>query len=179
MLICAPPPAAEPRHHRPIDFWVLLLLWQRGGCPAPGGPGGGGNAAARGAEALLRRKLLEGRANLRWIETGVKDHQVRWELAFALLAGMLSCGCSHSMHRNCRAPQAVAQELWQPLTALAAAWSRAREAPVRLAAGRLYRALFVAVDSTLHRQEVLQVRLLRLKEVASPGVYAACSTHGG
>ncbi|KAI8476445.1 MAG: Fanconi anaemia protein FancD2 nuclease-domain-containing protein [Monoraphidium minutum] len=125
----------EPRQHRPIDLWVLLLIWQQGG--APGGAGGGGLAAAgggggaagqqaRAAEAVLRRKVLEGQAGARWLEGAVMGHQ------------------------------AVAQDLWQPLAALAAAWSRAREAPLRGSAGQLYRCLFVGVDSTPHRQEVLQ-----------------------
>ncbi|GBF89136.1 hypothetical protein Rsub_01853 [Raphidocelis subcapitata] len=120
----------EPRLHRPIDLWVLLLLWQQGGMPSAGtgaGPAGGaGVQRARAAEQCLRKKLLEGQATARWIEGAVRDHN------------------------------AVAQDLWQPLSALAALWARAREAPLRAAAAQLYRCLFACVDSTPHRQEVLQ-----------------------
>ena len=55
--------------------------------------------------------------------------------------------------------QAVAQDLWQPLSSLAALWSRAKDTPLRSAARQLYCCLFVGVDSTPHRQEVLQVRV--------------------
>jgi hypothetical protein len=68
------------------------------------------------------------------------------------------CLHSHvSSITRAHAQQAVAQDLWQPFSALAAQWSRAREAPIRKAAAQLYRCLFVGVDSTAHRQEVLQV----------------------
>jgi len=62
----------------------------------------------------------------------------------------------HAPQRGNPPHQAIAQDLWQPLTALAALWSRAKEPPIRAAAALLYRCLFVGVDSTPHRQEVLQ-----------------------
>ncbi|KIZ01502.1 hypothetical protein MNEG_6459 [Monoraphidium neglectum] len=108
---------SEPRQHRAVDLWALLLIWQHG-ASAP--------QHARAAEALLRRKVLEGQAGARWLEGAVWDHQ------------------------------AVVQDLWQPFLGLAAAWSRAKEPQLRVAAGQLYRCLFVRVDSTPHRQEVLQ-----------------------
>jgi hypothetical protein len=72
------PSPAEPRLHRPLDFWVLLLLWQQGGMPSAGGAAAGvGAQRARAAEQCLRRKLLEGHAGTRWIEGAVRDHGVR------------------------------------------------------------------------------------------------------
>jgi hypothetical protein len=59
---------AEPRQHRAVDLWALLLIWQHG-ASAP--------QHARAAEALLRRKVLEGQAGARWLEGAVWDHQVR------------------------------------------------------------------------------------------------------
>ena len=147
----------EPRAHRPLDFWVLVMIWQRGGMPAAAGGGGGGGTGgggggfggggfggagggggfggggasaaavqARAAEALLRRKLSEGHAGGRWIDASVVGHE------------------------------AVVLDLWQPLCGLAAAWARAKEAPARAAAARLYRALFVGAGGGAQRQEVLQ-----------------------
>lgn len=84
-----------------------------------------------------------------------------WQPLTALAAHWSLSSCWFPLNLNIAhtcVPQAVAQDLWQPLTALAAHWSRARDAPVRGAAGQLYRCLFVGVDSTAHRQEVLQVR---------------------
>jgi hypothetical protein len=78
--------------------------------------------------------------------------------------------------------QAVVQDLWQPFLGLAAAWSRAKEPQLRVAAGQLYRCLFVRVDSTPHRQEVLQVRdrrRLGLSREHATGFAAATLTAAG
>ena len=129
-------------------------------------PGGSGTGAAaqhcRAAEALLRRKVLEGQAGQRWIEGAIRDHQVRGRASAAalccappLLRFRWRWESADASPRS--TTQAVCQNLWQPLVSLAAAWSRAKEAPLRATAGQLYRCLFVGVDSTAHRQEVLQV----------------------
>jgi hypothetical protein len=95
----SPAALAEPRQHRPIDFWVLLLLWQQGAAPG----GGAGAHHARAAEACLKRKLLERQAGPRWIEGAIHNHHVRlgagWgmqqgvALPMALLGEGMACLC--------------------------------------------------------------------------------------
>jgi hypothetical protein len=57
-----PPPGA--RQLRVVDLWVLLALVQQGG------------KEGAGAEALLKRRLMEGGAAVAWLERGLVGHEV-------------------------------------------------------------------------------------------------------
>ncbi len=54
----------KPALHKTVDLWVLLVLMQGGGKPSVA------------AEALLKKKLLEGAVNVAWLDRGIRGHQV-------------------------------------------------------------------------------------------------------
>eukprot|EP00878_Enallax_costatus_P024090 GHUV01025681.1.p1 GENE.GHUV01025681.1~~GHUV01025681.1.p1 ORF type:complete len:600 (+),score=218.23 GHUV01025681.1:550-2349(+) len=85
-----------------------------------------GGPDRKAAEACLKKKLVDGHATSAWL--------------------------SRSLHGY----QASYRDLWPSLLSLAEFWSRARETPLTTASVHLYVDLFVGVDSSQERQQVLQ-----------------------